>query len=246
MLQSQNPALRAICAPGPRVFFEPAQSHLPGPYSASPAMYGMTNSRGSTFSWGIDSPMSPQPMSPATPHYMGPSSWGQMPAFPPSTPHYLGAQQPPTINRPGLLQPAPAFNQASSPMGPPRRPSQDIADREYDFLVDGTPRAGSRTSTVSNELVARVDAMVEKWRKKATAHWARPSLAEKCVQARARSFRSRHEDPNYPKTACDKCVSRKEPCVIAYPNCKPVILPLPVPLRPAGATFRDMAYYIKE
>jgi hypothetical protein len=133
-------------------------------------------------------------------------------------------------------------------LAPPLRDPN--APLEYDFLISGTPKAGQRTNQGPAEVIALMDGRIAIWSPRtAPAHWSRPSQNLKCVNTRVlgrgKKTQGAHEDSEDPKTACTKCVSSRLPCVMAYKNSRPVVLPLPASERAPSATAVDTAYYVK-
>jgi hypothetical protein len=78
--------------------------------------------------------------------------------------------------------------------------------------------------------------------------WLPASGMKKCVDSRisrvTNSQYKPHENPADPSTACPSCIRERIPCVMAYVNNVPAILPLPMAER-GGATPFDKGYYIK-
>jgi hypothetical protein len=136
-------------------------------------------------------------------------------------------------------------NQGQAPL-----PVNPTAPLPYDFLVSGDTRTGPRLTQGPAEVITMIQAQVPAWNAR-QPRWSWQSASKKlqCINYRVRGLGKtggRHEDPADPKTACSHCVSRQLPCIMALPNLRPTVLPLPASERRAGATPADRAYYVKD
>jgi hypothetical protein len=120
-------------------------------------------------------------------------------------------------------------------------------ESDVEFLIQGLPADGPRTQNVHATVKQGLARQIAEWEKKAKSKgkWASPSDTLRCVDTRLSKLRAT-KNVNGPdhRVACERCVKAMVPCMLVMRNSPPVVLPLPKSRRSAGATERDVGYYI--
>ena len=159
---------------------------------------------------------------------------------------------------PVLQSPSPAqrprsqdFSMSQSPSSVPRFVPPTANERPFGFLISGFLAGGPTTMEVVPELLAKMDEQISRWiAQSGRGSWLAcgPVSRIRCVGCRRSGSKPAQAPPANDPTgsvACQRCIAKKQLCVLIKDVGVAVVVPLPLADR-ADADFSDVGYYIKQ
>jgi uncharacterized protein (DUF3084 family) len=129
-------------------------------------------------------------------------------------------------------------------------PLQQLGSRPYTFLISGELASGQCTLSVNPSVIQLMDAQITRWTSKPEyIDWSKPTSVshKRCSDTRVYKVGVNRNPPasENPNAACKDCVRKRVLCTLIGTG-GPVVVPLPISERSAGATPTSGEYYVKE